>query len=261
MMRTFTPVKTLVSCLLLVTLLSTSFGCKKAKEVIEEAWAGYWKGVFDLGDGWQVELDGDRATFVTAGTSKLGIKAGDPFTVGMAKTGDNTWRGYVRSQNGFGFLGWGNAKIQDNKLTITPDEGSPYTVNAGTKSTGGSTGGTGGIGAGAQVLADEKVSGKRGEKKIFRITVPSGVKQMEIKTSERTDSYYYNLADLFVRKGSEPVISLTPQYSWTADCAGVESNRSDEVCSFTNPAAGEWVIVLYGYNSEFTTQLTVKITK
>ena len=218
----------------------------------------YWEGVFDLGEGWQVELDGDRATFVTAGTNKLGIKAGDSFTIGMSQTGDNTWRGYVRSENGFGYLGWGNARIQDGKLTITPDEGTAYSLNAGTKNTGGSTGG---IGAGAQVLYDQKVSGQRGEKKVIRVMVPSGVKKMEIMSAERTDSYYYNLADLFVSKGVEPTIKLTPQYPWIADCADVESNRSDEVCPFDNPPAGEWVIVLYGYNSEFTTHLTVKITK
>jgi hypothetical protein len=257
MMKTFTPVKMLFAALLLFTLMSAGTGCKKVKEIVEEVWAGYWEGVFDLGEGWQVELAGDRATFVTAGTSKLGIKAGDSFAIGMSQTGDNTWRGYVRSQNGFGFLVWGNAKIENKVLTISPDEGAPYSLNLGSKPSGG-TGGT--PGTNAQVLFDQKVEGKRGEKKIFKISVPAGTKQMEIKATELTTGYYYNLADMFVKKGSEPTVSLTPQYSWSADCAPVESNRADEICNFTNPS-GDYYIMLYGYNSEFTTQLIVKITK
>src|SRR5688500_14065751 len=123
MNKTFTPLKIMTGCLLLFMLISTNFGCKKAKQIVEEAWDGYWAGVFDLGEGWQVELNGTEGIYITAGTSKLGTKAGDPFVVAMAQTGDNTWRGYVRSQNGFGLLGWGNAKIVNNKLTITPDGG------------------------------------------------------------------------------------------------------------------------------------------
>lgn len=247
-------------CMLAIAMTTTVSGCKKIYEAIEEAWEGYWAGVFDLGDGWQVELSGDRAAFVTAGTNKTGISSGDPFAVGMALTGNNKWRGYVRNNNGFGFLVWGNAEIVDSKLKITPDGSASYTINKGVKNTGGGTG-TGGIGSNAQILLDQKVNGERGDKKIFKITIPTGVKQMEIRTTEVAGSYYYNLADMFVRKGSDPTVTLTPTYSWTADCAGVESNRADEVCTFTNPAAGVYHVMLYGYNSSFTSQLIVKIVK
>jgi len=249
--------KAIIAGLLIFTLLSAGTGCKKVKEIVDEVWAGYWEGVFNLDGGWQVELEGDRATFVSEGISKLGIKAGDPFTVGMAQTGDNTWRGYVRTQGGFGFLAFGNAKIENKVLTITPDDGAPYSLSLGTKTSGG-TGGT--PGTNAQVLFNQKVEGKRGDKKVFKITVPAGTKQMEIKATELTTGYYYNLADMFVKKGAEPTVSLTPQYSWSADCAPVESNRADEVCNFTNPS-GDYYVMLYGYNSDFTTQLIVTITK
>lgn len=246
--------------MLAIFLTSSLSGCKKISETIEEIWEGYWAGVFDLGEGWQVELNGDRAIYVTAGTTKVGTNVGDSFAIGMELIGNNKWRGYIREKNGFGFLGLGTAEIIDNKLKITPDGATPYTINKGVKSTG--TAGTGGgIGSNAQILIDQKVEGAQGDKKIFKLTVPTGVKQMEIRTSEVPGVYYFNVADLFVRKGSDPMVTLTPKYSWTADCASVESNRADEVCTFSNPSAGVYHIMLYGYNSSFISQLVVKITK
>jgi len=254
-------IRTLASCMLVIIFISTFSGCKKISETIEEVWEGYWAGVFDLGEGWQVELEGERATFVTAGTNKIGIKAGDSFTIGMIKTGNNKWRGYVREANGFGFLVLGNAEIVDNKLKITPDGYTPYTINKGVKNTGGGTNTGGGLASTAQVLFEQKVDGEKGDKKIFKITVPTGVKQMEIRTTEVAGVYYFNVADLFVRRGSDPTVTLTPKYSWTADWFSVNSNREDEVCSITNPPAGVYHIMLYGYNSYFTSQLVVKIVK
>ena len=252
--------KVLASSMLAIFLMSSLSGCKKISDTIEEVWEGYWAGVFDLGDGWQVELNGERASFVTAGTSKVGINVGDSFTIGMAQTGNNKWRGYVRTNNGFGSLVWGNAEIIDNKLKITPDGSSSYSINKGIKNTG--SGGTGGgIAGNAQVLIDQKVEGEKGDKKIFKVTVSTGVKQMEIRTTEVAGVYYYNLADLFVRRGSDPTVTLTPQYSWTADWFGVKPNREDEVIQITNPPAGVYHIMLYGYNSYFTSQLIVKIVK
>ncbi|HQS04291.1 MAG: hypothetical protein B7X86_14505 [Sphingobacteriales bacterium 17-39-43] len=252
--------KVLAFSMLAIFLMSGLSGCKKISDTIEEVWEGYWAGVFDLGEGWQVELEGDKATFVTAGTNKIGLKAGDSFTIGMTPTGNNKWRGYVRNNNGFGYLVWGNAEIIDSKLKITPDGSSSYTINKGVKNTG--TGGTGGgIVSTAQVLINQKVEGEKGDKKIFKITIPTGVKQMEIRTTEVAGVYYYNLADLFVRRGSDPTVSLTPQYSWTADWHSVNPNREDEVILVTNPPAGVYHIMLYGYNSYFTSQLVVKIVK
>ncbi|MDP2414695.1 hypothetical protein [Daejeonella sp.] len=247
----------LASFMLAIFLTTSLSGCKKISETIEEIWEGYWAGVFDLGEGWQVELNGDRAIYVTAGTTKVGTNVGDSFAIGMELIGNNKWRGYIREKNGFGFLGLGTAEIIDNKLKITPDGAAPYTINKGVKNTG--TGGS--SGSNAQILTDQKVEGEKGDRKIFKVTLPTGVKQMEIRTTEVAGVYYYNLADLFVRRGSDPTVSLTPQYSWTADWHSVNPNREDEVILITNPPAGVYHIMLYGYNSYFTSQLVVKIVK
>lgn len=250
--------KIITGSLIGLIVMGTNFGCKKIDETIDEAFKGLFEGVFNVGDDWQVELDGSsRATFITAGLTKIGITSGDPFMIGMVKTGDNKWRGNVRGNKGFGFLGSGNAEINGDRLIITPDGGSQYTINKGTKNIGGGTP----IGSNAQTLVNQTISGKRGESKIIRFNLPVGVKEMEIRTTEAPGYTRDNFADMFVKRGSDPTVTLVPKYSWTADCFGVESNTADEVCKFTNPPSGQWSVLLYGYNSDFISQLTVKITK
>jgi hypothetical protein len=117
-----------------------------------------------------------------------------------------------------------------------------------------------------QVLVDKDLSGDSYEKKTISFTVPSGVKTMVIRTTE-SSSAYRNTADLFVRKGSAPVVNgpkppnNTPAYSWTADCHGIKPNREDEVCTFNSPGAGTWYVTLYGYNSDYSSRVLVNITK
>ncbi|HQS53126.1 MAG TPA: hypothetical protein PLN99_14630, partial [Daejeonella sp.] len=53
--------KVLAFSMLAIFLMSGLSGCKKISDTIEEVWEGYWAGVFDLGEGWQVELEGDKA--------------------------------------------------------------------------------------------------------------------------------------------------------------------------------------------------------
>lgn len=257
-MRNFRVIKAIPVVILAVFLMTGFSGCKKVKDTIEAAWEGYWAGVFDLGDGWQIELSGDRATYVTAGISKTGTNVGDSFAIGMELVGNNKWKGNIRDKNGFGFLVRGTAEIVNNKLVITPDGAAPYTLNKGVKNTGSSGGGTG---TNAQTLLNEKVDGKRGDQKIYKVTIPTGVKVLEVRTTEVAGTYYYNLADLFVSKGVDPTVKLLPTYSWTADKASVNPNREDDVVVFQNPAAGVYHIMLYGYNSDFTSQLVVKIEK
>ena len=72
---------------------------------------------------------------------------------------------------------------------------------------------------------------------------------------------YRNTADLFVRRGSAPTVTKTPTYSWVADCFGIKPNREDEVCVFDNPASGTWYIMLFGYNTYFSSQLKVTLTQ
>jgi len=131
-----------------------------------------------------------------------------------------------------------------------------------TTSSGGS-GGTGGSGTtGPTVLTEGDVSGKMYELKVVSFTVPAGVKTMIIKTTEPTNNHR-NMADLFVRKGSSPIVSGPPKtkYTWTADYTSLNPNRESEVCTISNPSSGTWYVGLYGYNDAFTSRVTVTITK
>lgn len=133
--------------------------------------------------------------------------------------------------------------------------------NASSGGTGSSTGTAGtGTTTGETKLIDVDVTGKKGELKTISFTVPTGVKTMVVKTNEPTVNYR-NFADLFVRKGSASVVSYTPKYSWTADYYSIESNRSIEVCTISNPSSGTWYASLFGYNMDFESRLTITITK
>ena len=118
----------------------------------------------------------------------------------------------------------------------------------------------------SQVLVDKNLEGDKYEKQTFSFTLPTGVKTMVIKTSE-SSSAYFNAADMFVRRGSAPVVNgpkppnNTPAYSWTADCHGIKPNREQEVCTFNSPSSGTWYVTLYGYNTYYSSRVTVTITK
>lgn len=152
--------------------------------------------------------------------------------------------------------------VQSNTPRITVNN-----VSAGSPGTGGGTGNPDtSIPTAPITLADKDVSGESYELKTFSFTVPSGVKSMTIRTTESTTAYR-NTADLFVRKGSAPIVAgpkpptNLPKYSWTADCEGIRPNREDEVCTFTNPGSGTWYVSLYGYNTYFSSRLLVTYTK
>lgn len=150
--------------------------------------------------------------------------------------------------------------VQNNTPTVSVNN-----VVVSTSSSGG-TGGTGGSGGtgttGPTILTEGDISGKIYELKVASFTVPTGIKTMVIKTTEPTNSYR-NMADLFVRKGSAPIVSGPPKskYTWTADYNSINPNRESEVCTISNPSSGTWYVGLYGYNDAFSSRLTVTITK
>ena len=117
------------------------------------------------------------------------------------------------------------------------------------------TSGGGGTGGGTSTTwaIDQLIAGSEGDKRILYFTLPANVKNMEIHTSESTNTYR-NSADLFVRRGSAPTVTKTPSYSWVADCFSIKPNREDEVCVFDNPASGTWYNILFGYNTYFSSQ-------
>lgn len=139
-------------------------------------------------------------------------------------------------------------------------------------SSSGSTGGTSGTGGGSgtttgtTTLSQGDISGSAYQLKVVSFIVPSGVKSMVVKTHEPNFNYR-NLADLYVRKGSVPIVagpkppSYLPKYTWTADYYSQTPNRADKICTISNPGSGTWYVGLYGYNSDFQSYMTVTITK
>lgn len=128
----------------------------------------------------------------------------------------------------------------------------------------GGTGGTGSTGTstGETILKDLDVTGSKYELKVVSFAVPTGVTKLVVKLHEPTVNYR-NLADLFVRKGSAPIVSKTAvtAYTWTTDYTSQTPNREIKICTITNPPSGTWYAGLFGYSSDYTSRLTVTITK
>ncbi|HTM67016.1 MAG TPA: PPC domain-containing protein [Flavipsychrobacter sp.] len=137
-------------------------------------------------------------------------------------------------------------------------------VPAGNNGGGNGGGGNGGGGSKVDTITSQLVSGDTYDKKIFRFTIPSGLKNLSVRLYESNPNTDRNTADLFVRQGSDPVINHNPpqdfSYTWIADCAGINPNRIDELCSFDNPKAGQWTVIVYGYNTYFFSRMTITTT-
>lgn len=152
--------------------------------------------------------------------------------------------------------------MQNNNPTV-------YVNNVAASSGGtGGTGGSGGTGGttGETKLVDRDVTGKAYQLIVVSFAVPTGVKTMVVKTNEPTNNYR-NLADLFLRRGSAPIVAgpkpptYLPKYTWTADYISHTPNREVKICTISNPSSGTWYAGLYGFNSDFQSRLTVTITK
>ena len=149
--------------------------------------------------------------------------------------------------------------VQNNNPTV-------YVNNVAASSGGsGGSGGTGGT-TGETKLVDRDVTGKAYQLIVVSFAVPTGVKTMVVKTNEPTN-IYRNLADLFLRRGSAPIVAgpkpptYLPKYTWTADYISHTPNREVKICTISNPSSGTWYAGLYGFNSDFQSRLTVTITK
>jgi len=92
----------------------------------------------------------------------------------------------------------------------------------------------------------------------------SDTKTLTVRTAE-FDGSDKNSADMFVRRGSAPIISHTfppaAAYTYAADCSSIKPNREAELCTFSNPNAGTWYVTLYGYNDYFWSRLIITTTK
>ncbi len=107
---------------------------------------------------------------------------------------------------------------------------------AGDPNGGGSGGGTGGGGVDPVSGTLSNLSGSRGNWDRYTWDIPAGVSSMEVRISGGSGD-----ADLYLRYGSQPSTS-----SW--DCRPY-NNGNNEVCTFTNPAAGTWHIGIRAYRT------------
>lgn len=259
---------TIVFTLLLTTIFVSLNSCSKLKDMWNDAFD--FSGVYTTEDGWFVELDGSSEGIITAkGASRnSNFQIGVTYLKNMTRTHYNEWNGMARDLDGT----W------ESDVTVTMnDSGLKFKTKSGTQNflklsvlgNGGSgTGGTGGTGSTGSIggtvstlLSKTDLKGAKDSKQTISFTVPTGVKKMEITLSEGT--YGYQMADMFVRKGSAPLITRAnyANSGWTADCAGIQPNRETEQCVFSNPGSDTWYVTIYGYWEYYGADLTVKITK
>jgi hypothetical protein len=91
------------------------------------------------------------------------------------------------------------------------------------------------------------LSGAVGSQRLYAITVPTGATALTVRTTGGSGD-----VDLYVRRGSPPT-------SAAVDCAS-EGDTTVETCTLTNPAAGEWYILLVGFQAYSGVALTASVT-
>jgi serine protease len=100
-------------------------------------------------------------------------------------------------------------------------------------------GGGGGGGGGGECTGSgsaSSLSGSQGSQRRFTYAVPSCASQLTVRIFGGSGD-----ADLYVRFGAQPTLS-------TWDCRPY-LNGNNETCTFNNPSAGTWHIMLHGYTS------------
>jgi hypothetical protein len=259
--------------LLAVVAMSVALvSCEKnpVDEVIDEALENAFSGFFETGDGTQIELTGTHAIIRKVGSYvfSTGVtkKVGDYYIIGASPspTGNaGEYRGNV--VNNLGLYSWGTITLSGNRLTITRQSGDGFSAhNDWTKINPPAPGDGGNSGTGTTgpitLVTETGLSGARLSSRYWKITVPTGTKQLVVETGE-VDQWSGNLGDLFVSRGTQPTVSSREPYNYTAQCASIKPNRESENCTFNDPPAGEYHILLYGYHAYYGTTLRATIRK
>ena len=104
------------------------------------------------------------------------------------------------------------------------------------------------------------IEGDSQDEIFVRFNIPAGIKTLTVIAAE-TGPGEKNSADMFVNKGSDPVITSKSPYTYNALCAGTKPNRETEICTFSNPGSGQWSVMLYGYNTYFFSRLMIITNK
>jgi hypothetical protein len=87
------------------------------------------------------------------------------------------------------------------------------------------------------------LSGAEDSQRLYRITVPAGVAQLDVQTSGGSGDM-----DLYVRRGQPPTSSAV-------DCES-EGGANTERCTIATPAAGDWYVLLVGFEAYSGVTLT-----
>lgn len=245
-------------------------GCDKnpVDAVIEAAID--FEGYFQAGDGTEIELSGAYAYVRSVGTAQLGIPltVGHRYMSGMYATDvPGEFEGYVTDRTGL--LGRGTVRIDGNSLVVTsrestaptghtnwvrrtrpsPPPTTPPITPPGTPPTGTVT----------TLVEASGLEGAERSQRFWQLQVPAGTKEIRVTTTE-DNQWGRNQGDIFLRRNSRPTASHHP-YSWAADHRSIEPNRADELIVVSNPAAGTWHLLLYGYHEYWGTTVKVTITR
>jgi len=92
------------------------------------------------------------------------------------------------------------------------------------------------------------LSGERHDKKYYRIAVPAGAGQLAVTTTGGTGD-----VDLLLHFRDIPPVN-------GAHCGSVNVGSNDENCTFTTTPAGDYYIMLYGFESYSGVTLTATIS-
>jgi hypothetical protein len=245
--------------LLLGALLVAAASCKKnpIDAALDEALD--FSGFFEAENGMVIELDvpGGRAEIRKFGSSPFGsmLKLNDPFILGMYQVGDK-YRGHVRGNNGF--FDWSDITLVDGKLNISSTMPGHQTWRPSSAPSTPGTPSTPATGTSTTLLSQGGLAGNLRSQRTYKVTVPTGVKSLVAELTEEPGGG--QLADMFLRRGQAPTASHDP-YVWTADCAGVQPNRETERCVVTNPVAGDYYVMVYGYHEYWGAKLTISIVR
>lgn len=91
------------------------------------------------------------------------------------------------------------------------------------------------------------LSGATGSQQYFKITIPAGITQLKFTMSLGTGD-----ADLYVRRGARPTLDVF-------DCAPFAGGNAEE-CTFNNPAAGTWYVLLDAFAAYSGVRLVATVT-
>jgi serine protease len=119
-------------------------------------------------------------------------------------------------------------------FTVKGTSGATTHTATGMVTVSGGGGGGGGGGALSNGVPVTGLSGATGAQANYTIAVPAGQSTLTVTISGGTGD-----ADLYVKAGSAPTLT-------TYDCRPYVNGNS-ETCTFSNPAAGTWYIMLNGY--------------